>query len=64
MAKRYPSAASSSAHLADAQPGKPWFEVLDPSLLERGWTWDYEDGALTLRAPPEKPRARQRRKRA
>lgn len=42
---------------------KPWFEVFDAELLDRGWTWDYADGKVALRVgatPAERPRAGKR----
>jgi antitoxin (DNA-binding transcriptional repressor) of toxin-antitoxin stability system len=47
-------------------PACAWVEVLDPTLLETGWTWDYDGGSMKLRvgkkpAPPPRPSPGRRR---
>lgn len=55
-----------AARVSATQEPKAWIEVLDPDLLEKGWTWDYDGRSMKLLiggkpAKPMKPRRRSRK---
>lgn len=43
-----------------AKKASSWYEVLDPKLLDDGWTWAYDGQSMELQVGPAKARPQKR----